>query len=121
MKVFIKDRGARAENFIANHLHKAVHFWTDIGLGKYELFYLRTIDKEEVDFLVTKDGEPWFLMEAKCSSNNSISEYLYKYQEITGAKHAFQVVMDLDYVDRDCFEFQKPIIVPAITFLSQLI
>jgi predicted AAA+ superfamily ATPase len=117
----IKDRGARAENFIANHLHKAIHFWTDTGLGEYELFYLRTIDKEEVDFLVTKNGEPWFLVEAKCSSNNSLSEYLYKYQEITGAKHAFQVVMDLEYIDRDCFEFKKPIIVPAITFLSQLV
>lgn len=29
----INDPGAQAENFVASHLLKAVHFWTDIGLG----------------------------------------------------------------------------------------
>lgn len=64
---------------------------------------------------------PWILVEAKYSANNSISEYLYKYQELTGAEYAFQVVINLDYVHKDCFTIRTPTIVPAITFLSQLV
>jgi len=29
----VDDYGARVENFIASHLLKATHFWTDMGLG----------------------------------------------------------------------------------------
>ncbi len=92
-----------------------------MGFGEYGLYYLRTIDKEEVDFVVTKNEEPWFLVEVKYSDKSSISEHLYKYQEVTGAKHAFQVVITGEFVNQDCFHYKKPIIVPAITFLSQLI
>jgi hypothetical protein len=52
---------------------------------------------------------------------NTPDEIVYYFQEQTGAKHAFQVVFDLPYVDKDCFTYTKPIIVPAKTFLSQLI
>ena len=43
------------------------------------------------------------------------------FQEQTGGKHAFQVAMDEPYVDRDCFSELGPIVVPARTFLSQLV
>jgi predicted AAA+ superfamily ATPase len=49
------DTGARNENFIASHLLKAVHFWTDLGLGSYDLHFLRDKEKREVDFLVSRD------------------------------------------------------------------
>ena len=42
-------------------------------------------------------------------------------QAATGAKHAFQVVIDLPFVDANCFEKTMPIVVPARTFLSQLL
>lgn len=73
----ITDVGARAENFIASHLLKAVHFWTDRGWGDYELYYLRDKEKREVDFLITKDDNPWCLVEVKNSSNGSPSKSLY--------------------------------------------
>ena len=39
-----------------------------------------------------------------------------------GAPFAFQVTMDADYVDEDCFaKPDGPLIVPARTFLSQLL
>lgn len=117
----IDDPGARLENFVASHLYKAVQFWTDRGLGEYGLYYLRDKDKREVDFLVTKDKKPWFLVEAKSSGKQGISRWLYYYQEKLKVPHAFQIAFDLPYVDRDCFEFQGPIIVPAKTFLSQLV
>ena len=117
----ITEKGARFENFIACHLLKAVHFWTDRGLGNYELFYIRTLEKEEVDFLVTKNKKPWFLVEAKFSGNVSLNPLLKHFQEVTGAEHAFQVAFDLPYVNKDCFKEKQPMIVPARTFLSQLI
>jgi predicted AAA+ superfamily ATPase len=117
----IEDHGARVENFIASHLHKAVHFWTDRGLGDYGLHFLRDKEKREVDFLVSKNGEPWFIVEVKSSVNTGLSKSLFYYQELTRAPHAFQVVFDMDYVKGDCFASNRPVIVPAKTFLSQLV
>lgn len=52
--------GPRAENLVASHLLKAVQWWTDVGIGSFELFYLRDKAKREVDFLVARDEQPWF-------------------------------------------------------------
>ncbi|MDE3055876.1 MAG: ATP-binding protein [Verrucomicrobiota bacterium] len=115
-----QSKGARNENFVASHLLKAVQFWTDLGLGQYDLYYLRDKLKREVDFLVTKNGEPWFLVEAK-TKDQGISSSLYHFQKETGAKHAFQITFDLPFVDIDCFQRRDPVVVPAETFLSQLV
>lgn len=114
------DEGNRVETFVACHLLKAVEGWTDLGIGDFELFYLRDKKKREVDFLVVRDGEPWFLVEVK-KSDESISPNLAFYQKATGARHAFQVVYDAPYVDVDCFSRTDPVVVPARTFLSQLL
>jgi uncharacterized protein len=117
----IENPGARAENFIASHLLKAVDLWTDLGFGNYELYFLRTLEKKEVDFLVVKNRQPWFLVEVKSANNQPLSKNLIEFQKQLNAPHAFQVVMDLPYVDKNCFETTGPIIVPAKTFLSQLV
>lgn len=116
----IEEEGHRHENFVASHLLKAVHFWTDRGLGDFGLYYLRTKDKVEVDFLVTRDEKPWFLAEVKTKAKG-LSSSLYHFQEETNAPHAFQIVFDLPYVAKNCFEEKGPILVPAKTFLSQLV
>jgi hypothetical protein len=69
---------------------------------------------------VVRDGEVWFLVEAK-QSETTLSPALSHYQQATGAAHAFQVVCDLPYTDVNCFDYTKPIVVPALTFLSQLV
>lgn len=117
----IEDLGARFENFIASHLLKSVNLWNEIGIGTYGLYHIRTKEHKEVDFLLTKNHKPWILIEAKYSANHSMSKSLIRFQEELKAPHAFQVVFDLPYVDRDCFDSNQPIIVPASTFLSQLI
>lgn len=117
----VDDPGARAENFVASHLLKAVHFWNDIGLGDYDLHYLRDKEKREVDFLVSKNKKPWFLVEVKNSRNGGLSKALFHYQKLTQAPHAFQVVFDMDYEEGDCFQSTDPILVSAKTFLSQLV
>lgn len=39
----VADEGARRENMVASHLLKAVHGWTDLGLGDYDLFTRTTL------------------------------------------------------------------------------
>ena len=117
----IKDQGDKAETFVACHLLKAVEGWNDMGLGKFELGYLRDKEKREVDFLVARDGKPWFLAEVK-QHDESISPSLKYFQQQLAAPFAFQVVLDANYVDADCFaRAGPPIVVPARTFLSQLL
>jgi len=117
----VQDPGARLENFVASHLMKAVQFWTDTGLGEFGLFYLRDKEKREVDFLVVENSRPWFLVEVKSSGKRKLNPNLEYFQQKTGASHAFQLVMDMDYVDRDAFSEKKPVRVPALTLLSQLV
>jgi hypothetical protein len=108
------------ETFIACHLLKAVEGWTDLGFGDFELRYLRDKQKREVDFLVVRDRRPWFLVEAK-TSETSLSPSLAYFQAQTKASHAFQVVMNLPFEPADCFTATQPKVVPAKTFLSQLL
>ena len=115
----IQDEGKRAETFIACHLLKAVEGWTDLGYGEFSIGYLRDKSRREVDFVVTRNGIPWFLVEVK-KSDTSLSEALGFFQKRTGAAHAFQVVMDAEYGEYDCFSIHSPRVVSARTFLSQL-
>ena len=46
----VEDAGARSETFVACHLLKAVEGWNDVGLGRFDLGYLRDKEKREVDF-----------------------------------------------------------------------
>jgi uncharacterized protein len=116
----IDDPGARAENLIASALLKATHLWTDLGLGDFGLYFLRDKEKREVDFLVTRDDKPWFLVEVKTSESAPLSPHLARFQAQTGAPHAFQVALDMPFVERDCFGLKRPMIVSAQTLLSQL-
>lgn len=117
----VEEEGSRVENLVASHLLKAVHFWTDCGFGQYDLWFIRDKEKREVDFLVSQDKKPWFLVEVKLSSKGGISKNLAYFQDKIKAKHAFQVVFDMDYIPRDCFKHLDPIIVPARTFITQLV
>jgi len=82
----IADPGKRFETMCACHLLKAVEGWTDLGLGVFELRYLRDTQGREVDFVVVRDGKPWILVEAKMSDETP-SPALKHYQPITGATH----------------------------------
>ncbi|MEN0059968.1 MAG: ATP-binding protein, partial [Bdellovibrio sp.] len=61
----VEDAGVRFENMLACHLIKACHYWTDTGEGDFDLFYLRNKEKQEVDFLISKNKKPWLMVEAK--------------------------------------------------------
>ncbi|MGA2659104.1 MAG: AAA family ATPase [Verrucomicrobiota bacterium] len=116
----LADEGARAETLVACHLLKAVEGWTDLGFGDFELRYLRDKQKREVDFLVARDRQPWFVVEVKAGAT-SLSPSLAHFQAQTKALHAFQVVMNLPFERADCFLAKQPVVVPAKTFLSHLL
>jgi len=117
----LPEKGVRNENMVASHLLKAVHWWTDIGLGTYDLHYLRDKSKREVDFLVTRNHEPWFLVEVKSSSKRGLSPHLLYFQERLQAEHAFQAAFDTEYVGENLFSLKNPVRVPVSTLLSQLV
>lgn len=82
--------------------------------------YLRDKQKREVDFLVVRDRKPWFLVEVKLT-DTSLSPSLAYFQTQTRALHAFQMVMNLPYEQVDCIEVRQPVVVPAKTFLTQIL
>ena len=117
----IENEGDRAETFVACHLLEAVEGWNDLGFGQFDLGYLRDKEKREVDFVVVRDGKPWFLAEVK-HRDDTIGKALGYYQERVNAPFAFHVVVDADYVDAHCFAAPRsPTMVPAKTLLSQLL
>jgi len=117
----IDDPGDKAETFIACHLLKAVDGWNDLGLGDFKLGYLRDKNQREVDFIVVKNDKPWFLAEVK-NTENALSPSLKYHQQQLKAPFAFQIVIEQEHVDVDCFTKQgRAVIVPATTFLSQLL
>ncbi|HMO52848.1 MAG TPA: ATP-binding protein [Kiritimatiellia bacterium] len=75
----IDDPAARFENAVAMELHRAVSSWNDLGLGVFQLHFIRNKEKQEVDFLITQSGKPWLLVEAK-QSETSPSNSLRKFQ-----------------------------------------
>lgn len=117
----VDDPHARAENLVASALAKAVQFWVDTGQGSYALHFLRDKEKREVDFVVVRENRPWFLVEVKTSLSSPLSSSLKYFHDQLGTVHAFQVAMDADFIERDCFEYRTPVIVPAKTFLAQLV
>ena len=91
----MRDAGARRENFVASHLLKAVHFWTDAGLGDFGLHYLRDKMQREVDFLVSKDGKPFMLVECKSSGKEPLSPALVYFKKTLDVPFAWQVCFDV--------------------------
>ena len=117
----IPDEGDRAETLVACHLLKAVEGWSDLGLGRFELGYLRDKERRKVDFVVARDGRPWFLADVR-RRREPVGAALAYHQAQLGAPFAFQVIVDADYADADCFAAPGgPRVVPARTFLSQLL
>ena len=116
----IQDEGAKIENFVALHLLKFVDFFNEQGLGRYDLFYLRNLEKQEVDFLITKDQQPYLMIESKASDKN-ISKSLLNFSEQLKPKYSFQTVFNMNYIEKDIFQLDKPMVIPLKTLLSQLL
>lgn len=106
----------RFENCIASHLLKLVHFLQDWEGYRAHLNYIRSIEKKEVDFLVTIDKKPWFAVEAKIKDVNA-SPHLFYFRDKLKIPFCYQVVKQ-NGVDR----FTNGVrVVSADRFLASLI
>ena len=118
----VAEGGMRNENFIASHLLKSVQWWTDSGLGEFDLHYVRDKQQREVDFLIAKDGEPYMLVECKTTMGEPMSPALPHFQKVLNVPYAFQVAVDGEYAGVNPLEYKdRPIRLSAADFLSVLV
>jgi predicted AAA+ superfamily ATPase len=87
----VDDPGPRFENLVACHLLKACDFWSDTGEGEFELRFLRNREKEEIDFLIVRDGKPWLPVEVKVSDTSPVPHWR-KYLGYLKTPMALQIV-----------------------------
>lgn len=87
----IRDEGAKFENLVACHLLKACHFWTDTGEGDFRLCYLRNKEKQEIDFLITRNSKPWLPVEVKLSDVTPSPNW-NKFMRLLPCKRGLQLV-----------------------------
>lgn len=87
----VDDEAARFENCIGSHLIKLCHFLQDYEGYRADVYYLRSIEKKEVDFLVTVDQKPWFSVEVKLTNTN-VSRNLIYFKNKLDIPFSYQVV-----------------------------
>ncbi len=63
--VSINNPGAKLENLVAASVLKELHRIEDVNGTKGRLSFLRTKDGKEIDFLVSVEGKPHYLLEVK--------------------------------------------------------
>ncbi len=96
LQIPTEEKSKRLENITALHLLKMCHYWTDLAFGEFDLFYLRNKDAREVDFLVTRDSNPWMMVECK-TEELELSSHLIKFNALLKPTYAIQVVYKKKY------------------------
>jgi hypothetical protein len=112
----VENDGARFENLIGSHLLKLTNYLSEHEGYKINLYYLRNVDKKEVDFLITVDNKPWFAVEVKLSETSPSGNLIY-FKERLNIPFVFQIVKqnDVDFI-RDTVR-----VMSANKFLSGLV
>lgn len=114
----IKEPAARFENMVALELWRAVTAWNDMGHGLFSLHFIKNKDKQEVDFLIANEHEPFLLVEAKLTDTQP-SPALRKFQhalkvpavQLTDEEGGYRLLTNED---------QHILVAPAYQWLSQL-
>jgi predicted AAA+ superfamily ATPase len=83
----------RMENQVALHLLKACMFWTDTAQGEFELRFVRTKERREVDFVVLRDRKPWMLVECKTNEKEPARDLITFTQMLKPAR-SVQLITD---------------------------
>lgn len=109
------DDGVKWENACAAMVLKHVHFEQDV-LGKHsELYYLRTKEGAEVDFVLCEKGDPTHLVECKHADNRPAAS-LVKFAGRFPEAKAIQLVRELRQE-----EYRRPVsIVNGANWLAEL-
>ena len=89
----VPDRGARFENLVAGHLLKWVHFQQDFEGLDVGLHYFRDTDGREVDFVITKNKQPWQAIECKLKAR-AVSSSLRFFKNKFPKTHCVQLSLE---------------------------
>lgn len=81
----------RFENYVACELKSMTDLWHDLGIGDFELNYVRMRDGKETDFLIVRDRVPWILFEAKLE-DGPLAGYHFDQARALGGIPLVQVV-----------------------------
>ncbi|MBF0361032.1 MAG: ATP-binding protein [Oligoflexia bacterium] len=88
------DGGICFENLVASTLIKFCDYKKDTEGKKFELRYFKDKEKREVDFVVTLNNRPYWLIECKTSDDNLSPSLNYLNQKLK-SNNAFQLVRDI--------------------------
>ncbi len=72
---YASEGAARLENMVASCLYRSCKVLTDQGYGDFQLKYIRTLDKREIDFVICRDNRPIIAIEVK-KNDTSVSKPL---------------------------------------------
>jgi hypothetical protein len=114
----VKDAGARFENMVALELSRAVSGWNEMGYGRFGLHFIRTKDQQEVDFLISDDGRPRLLVDAKRDEREP-SAALMKFQSALKVP-AVHLVQAAEGYRRVMNEAHPILVAPACHYLAGL-
>lgn len=87
----VVDESKKFENMIASHLLKFAHFLKDTLGYKAEVYFLRDLEKREIDFVFEVDGKLWFAVEVKLNDEEVSSNFKY-FTEKLKIPYLYQVV-----------------------------
>jgi uncharacterized protein len=111
----VEDSGARFENAVAVSLLRLVNRWNELGLGEFDLRYVRNLQKQEVDFLLVDRDRPQALFEAKLN-DTSLSRSGLLFAEVMKIPY-YQIVAES--VSPEAFPKERYVL-PASRFLGLL-
>jgi hypothetical protein len=114
----VSDSHRRFENMVALELCRAVSTWNEMGYGRFSLYFLRTKDQHEVDFLIVDDGRPVLMVDAKADDPHP-SLALFKFQNALRVP-AVLLVQDAEGYRRFPNEGQTVLVAPACQYLAGL-
>lgn len=108
------DSAKRFENYVALELKIMLELWNDNGIADFELFYVRTKDGKETDFLITKNNIPWCFFEAKLK-DDPIASHHYKHSGILNNIPVVQITHENNILKKRDYLFYR---VSASRFFS---
>ncbi len=93
----VRDEGARFENLIAVSLLCLISRWNELGIGNFELRYIRNQEGKEVDFVIIKNQIPIALFEAK-KGGTDISKAGVYFNKLLNIPY-YQLISETDIVE----------------------
>jgi hypothetical protein len=114
----VRDPAARFENMVALELWRAVSNWNEMGYGRFSLNFIRTKDQQEVNFLLSDDGRPVLLVDARPHEQQP-SAALLKFQSALKVP-AVQLVEAAEGYRRVSNDAHSILIAPACDYLAGL-